>query len=68
MGGVLPRVLPLGQGKVDIPAVMDVIEKAQQLTYAMVKLDRGKTPPMTLFETAQSRREYLKKLCYQFRA
>jgi inosose dehydratase len=58
---------PLGQGKVDIPAVMDVLEKSKHLKYVMVELDPSKNPPMTPFETAQASKAYLQKLGYKFR-
>lgn len=59
---------PLGQGKVDIPAVMDLLEKSKKLEYVMVELDPSPNPPMTPFETAKSSKEYLQKLGYTFRA
>lgn len=59
---------PLGQGKVDIPAVMDVLETAKDLEYAMVELDGSRDAPMTPFETAKSSKEYLIKLGYAFRS
>ncbi len=59
---------PLGQGKVDIPAVVDLIERSKELEYLMVELDPSRNPPMTPFETARTSKEYLQKLGYQFRA
>jgi inosose dehydratase len=59
---------PLGQGKVDIAAVMDVLETAKDLEYAMVELDGSRDAPMTPFETAKSSKEYLIKLGYTFRS
>lgn len=59
---------PLGQGKVDIPAVMDLLEKSKHLTYVMVELDPSKEPPMAPIETARTSKAYLEKLGYQFRA
>jgi inosose dehydratase len=59
---------PLGQGKVDIPAVMEVLETAKDLEFAMVELDGTPNAPMTPFETAKASKEYLVKLGYAFRS
>lgn len=60
---------PLGKGKVDLPAVMDVLEKADGLQYVMVELDGGgRGAPMEPFECAQTSRDYLVKLGYTFRS
>jgi inosose dehydratase len=59
---------PLGQGKVDIAAVMDVLEQARDLEYVMVELDPSPNPPMPAFETARTTRDHLKKLGYTFRS
>jgi inosose dehydratase len=59
---------PLGQGKVDVPAVMDLFEQSKHLKYVMVELDPSKEPPMTPFETAQTSKTYLQKLGYTFRS
>ena len=59
---------PLGQGKVDIPAVMDLLEKSKKLEYVMVELDPSPNPPLSPFECARTSRDYLKKLGYTFRA
>ena len=59
---------PLGQGKVDIPAVMDVLEKSKHLQYVMVELDPSKEPPLPPFEAVRTSKLYLQKLGYKFRA
>jgi inosose dehydratase len=59
---------PLGQGKVDIAAVMDVLETSKDLEYVMVELDGSRDAPMTPFETAKASKEYLMKLGYTFRS
>jgi len=59
---------PLGQGKVDLPAVMDVLEKSTRLKYVMVELDPSRNPPMTPEETARASKVYLQKLGYPFRS
>ena len=58
---------PLGMGKVDLPAVMDVLEKAEGLQYVMVELDGTANAPMAPFECARTSKEYLVKLGYTFR-
>lgn len=59
---------PLGAGKVDIPAVVDLLEKQQDLKIIMVELDRSPNPPMTAIETARASKEYLVKMGYKFRS
>ena len=59
---------PLGQGKVDLRAVMDLLEQQPELKIVMVELDPSKDPPMTPIETARTAKEYLQKLGYTFRA
>jgi inosose dehydratase len=59
---------PLGQGNVDLPAVMEVLETAKDLEFAMVELDGTPNAPMTPFETAKASKEYLEKLGYTFKS
>ncbi len=59
---------PLGQGKVDLPAVMDILEKAPNLEFVMVELDMTGNAPIPPFECARIGKEYLMKLGYKFRA
>ncbi|MCX6628245.1 MAG: sugar phosphate isomerase/epimerase [Candidatus Solibacter sp.] len=58
---------PLGMGKVDLPAVMDVLEKAEGLQYVMVELDGTPGAPLAPFECARTSKEHLAKLGYTFR-
>jgi len=58
---------PLGQGKVNVPAVMDLFEQAPEMKIVMVELDASRNPPMTPLETARTSKEYLKSLGYTFR-
>ena len=58
---------PLGKGKVDVPAVLDLLETQQELKIAMVELDPGGNPPLSPLQTAEASKEYLKKLGYTFR-
>ncbi len=59
---------PLGKGKVDVPAVLDLLESQQELKIVMVELDPGGNPPLTPLQTAEASKEYLKKLGYTFRS
>jgi inosose dehydratase len=59
---------PLGQGKVDLPGVMDVLEQAKDLQYVMVELDMTANAPMAPFDCARTSKEYLMKLGYKFRS
>jgi inosose dehydratase len=58
---------PLGQGKVDIPAILDTIEAAGKNPDVMVELDRPADTPMPATETAKISKAYLVKLGYKFR-
>ena len=58
---------PLGKGKVDIAAIMDLLETQKDLKIAMVELDSGGNPPLTALQAAQASKEYLQKLGYTFR-
>jgi inosose dehydratase len=57
---------PVGQGRVDIPAIMDLLEKAE-MKIAMVELDSSRTMPITAAETARIAKSTLQKLGYTFR-
>lgn len=59
---------PLGMGKVDIPAVLDMVEAGGQQPNIMVELDPSAKQPMTPLETAKTSKAYLQKLGYQFRS
>ena len=58
---------PLGQGKVDLQAVLDLLEGAPNMKIIMVELDPGGRPPLTPVETAKASKEYLTKAGYTFR-
>ncbi len=58
---------PLGQGKVNVPAVLDLLEQGPELKIVMVELDPSANPPMAPLETARTSKEYLKTLGYTFR-
>ena len=38
---------PLGKGKVDVPAIVDLLEQSQEMKIIMVELDSSREPPMT---------------------
>jgi inosose dehydratase len=59
---------PLGQGKVDLPAVLDILEGAEGLRNIMVELDISRNAPMTPIECATTSKVYLEKLGYTFKA
>src|SRR5258706_5837011 len=59
---------PLGQGKVDIPGVLALLESSREMTIIMVELDPSKDPPHPPRETARISKEYLRKQGYKFRA
>jgi inosose dehydratase len=58
---------PLGQGQVDIPAILDLVEAGNQPCDVMVELDPSRNPPQTPLETAQISKAYLEKLGCKFR-
>jgi inosose dehydratase len=59
---------PLGQGKVDIAGILDMVERASHPANIMVELDRAPNTPITALETAQTTKAYLEKLGYKFRS
>ena len=59
---------PLGQGKVEVPAVLDLLESAPAMKIVMVELDPSPKPPLTPIETARVSKEYLQKQGYSFRS
>jgi inosose dehydratase len=58
---------PLGQGKVDIKGILDVVERMSQPANIMVELDRSPDTPITAVQTARTTKAYLEKLGYTFR-
>lgn len=57
---------PLGQGKVDIPAVLELLESPGFDGSVMAELDPGKDPPIPPEEAARVSRDYLAELGYKF--
>src|SRR5262249_62296205 len=58
---------PLGQGKVDLPAILNLVESATQPVNVMVELDPSNGQPYTPLETATIAKAYLQKQGYTFR-
>jgi inosose dehydratase len=58
---------PLGQGKVDLPAILDMMEGRQIAGMIMVELDGTPRMPMTALETAIIAKSYLEKQGAAFR-
>ena len=58
---------PLGQGKVDLRAILDMVEKAHPNANIMHELDGSPRMPYSALETAQIGKAYLQKLGYSFR-
>jgi len=59
---------PLGQGKVNVRAVLDLLEKSPDMKIVMVELDPSPNAPLAPLETARTSKEYLMKLGYSFRS
>lgn len=59
---------PLGRGKVNIPAVLDLLEQAPDIKIVMVELDPSRDAPMTPLETARTSKDFLENLNYKFRS
>lgn len=59
---------PLGQGKVDVPGVLGLLEQSPHMKIIMVELDPSKNPPYAPLETARISKEYLQKQGYTFRS
>jgi inosose dehydratase len=58
---------PLGQGKVDLKAILDMMEGANHEANLMVELDGSPKQPLTPLETQEISKAYLQKLGYAFR-
>jgi inosose dehydratase len=59
---------PLGMGKVDLPAVLQLIEQSDYDRLVMVELDYSRRDPRPPEEAAKISKEYLAKLGYKFRS
>ena len=59
---------PLGMGKVDIPAILEMVNGKGLITGVMVELDPSVNGPMTPLETVKTSKAYLEKMGYTFRS
>jgi inosose dehydratase len=59
---------PLGMGKVDLTAVLDMVEAAGQNPNIMVELDPSNNAPMTPLETVKTTKAWLRKQGFAFRS
>lgn len=58
---------PLGEGKVDLKAILDTVEATNPTANVMHELDGSANAPYTPIQTAEISRAYLQKLGYTFR-
>jgi inosose dehydratase len=58
---------PLGEGKVDLQAILDTMEEANPQANIMHELDGSANQPYTARQTAEMSKTYLQKLGYVFR-
>ena len=59
---------PLGQGKVDLVAILDLMEGKQTAGMVMVELDSSPNMPLSGLETAKIAKAFLQKQGVQFRS
>ena len=59
---------PLGQGKVDLAAILDLMEGKQTAGMVMVELDSSPNMPLTGLETAKIAKAFLQEQGVQFRS
>jgi inosose dehydratase len=57
---------PLGRGRIDLAAVLDLLEKTPKLKILMVELDPSRNPPHTPRETTAIAKAFLEKQGYRF--
>jgi inosose dehydratase len=59
---------PLGQGKVDLVSILNMLDKNNPKTNVMVELDPSDNAPYTARQTAQISRDFLVKQGFEFRS
>jgi inosose dehydratase len=59
---------PLGKGKVNLPEILDLLEKSAIKKIIMVELDGSRNAPIQPLETATIAKAYLEKQGYTFRS
>ena len=58
---------PLGEGKVDLAGILNMVEGAGAKANVMVELDRAASTPISALDTAKTSKGYLQKLGYKFK-
>ena len=66
-GDAFAGYCPLGQGKVNLPAILDMMDGRTIAGMIMVELDGTQRMPMTALETAAIAKAYLEKQGVAFR-
>ena len=59
---------PLGEGKVNLAAILDLMEGKQIAGMVMVELDSSPNMPLTALDTAKIAKAFLQKQGVQFRS
>ncbi len=57
---------PLGEGKVDLPKIVDILEQSGNDLMLMAELDSAPYMPVSATKAATTNRDYLRKLGYSF--
>jgi inosose dehydratase len=65
-GGAWLGYCPLGEGKVDLARVLELLEKSGNDLMVMAELDPSPNMPLTATEAATRNRDYLRKMGYRF--
>lgn len=67
-GNAWDQYCPFGQGQVNLPAVLDLLESNPRLQILMVELDYSRNAPIEPKETARISKDYLIQHGYKFRS
>jgi inosose dehydratase len=59
---------PLGEGKINLPKILDLLEGSGNQLTIMAELDPSPNMPLTATKTATVNRDYLRKMGYTFRS
>jgi inosose dehydratase len=59
---------PLGEGKVDLPKILDLLENSKIKAMIMVELDPSRGMPIVPLDAARISKEYLMTMGYTFRS
>ena len=65
-GNAFVGYCPLGEGKVDLPKVLDILEQSGNDLMIMAELDSAPYMPVTATKAATTNRDYLRKMGYSF--